>query len=68
VSGIDGVTAVSGDGPRLEIAWSRDEEAQAELVYRLVTGGVRVVSLEAASTRMQDVYLSQVALERGDAS
>ncbi|MNT02666.1 putative ABC transporter ATP-binding protein YbhF [compost metagenome] len=66
--GIDGVTAVSGDGPRLEIAWSRDEEAQAELVYRLVTGGVRVVSLEAASTRMQDVYLSQVALERGDAS
>ena len=65
VEAIEGVQSVMGEGPLFELAWSRDEEAQAELLRELVVAGVRVVSLEVASARMQDVYLAQVGLERG---
>jgi hypothetical protein len=60
---VEGVTAVRGVDAELEVAWSRDEDAQADLVRALVEAGVGVVSLEATAARMQDVYMTQV--ERG---
>jgi ABC-2 type transport system ATP-binding protein len=59
-SAVDGVTAVAGEGQHLEVRWNREEEDQAELIQKLVLGGVRVVSVEATAARMQEVYLSQV--------
>jgi ABC-2 type transport system ATP-binding protein len=64
-AGVEGVTAVTVEGDRLDLTWSRDEAAQADLIQHLVLQGVRVVSLEAAATTMQEVYMAQVGHEGG---
>ena len=48
------------------VSWNRDEAAQADLVHHLVTNGVRLMALEVTTERMQDVYLAQVGLDRGN--
>jgi ABC-2 type transport system ATP-binding protein len=57
---VEGVRNVGAEGTAMVVEWTRDEEAQADLVAQLVGAGVRVVALEAVVSRMQDVYLAQV--------
>jgi ABC-2 type transport system ATP-binding protein len=57
---VDGVRAIRFEGAQLVIEWARDERAQAQLLAHLVGQGVEVMALEAAVSRMQDVYMAQV--------
>ncbi|MDB5101869.1 MAG: putative bacitracin transport ATP-binding protein BcrA, partial [Cyanobacteria bacterium RYN_339] len=57
---VEGVRSANVEGQVLVLDWTRDERAQAQLVAHLVGQGVEVMALEAAVSRMQDVYLAQV--------